>query len=129
MKKKVMKAEPSMKTLDWVRWALALFIVVGGIVANSLLSGTVALPIRMIAWIGLVAVAGSILAFTAKGAMLLAYAKESRVELRKVVWPTRQEAVQTTLIILVIVFITAIIMWFMDSFLLWAIGWLTGQRG
>ena len=118
-----------MNKLDSVRWILALLIVVGGIVGNALLSPIVALPIRMIMWMGLLAAAGGIIAFTAKGQALLVYGKQARVELRKVVWPTRQEAVQTTLLILVIVFITAIIMGLMDSFLLWAIGWLTGQRG
>jgi preprotein translocase subunit SecE len=46
-----------------------------------------------------------------------------------VVWPTRQETIQTTLVIGAVVVVLALVLWFIDGILVWAVGWLTGQRG
>ena len=51
----------------------------------------------------------------------------SRIEMRKVVWPTRQESVQTTLLIAVVVLIMALALWGLDNLLLWAVKGLTGR--
>ena len=51
--------------------------------------------------------------------------KEAKIELQKVVWPTRQEAVQTTSIVMVMVTITGFVLWGIDSGMLWAIGKIT----
>ena len=53
----------------------------------------------------------------------------SRTEVRKVVWPTRTETVQTTLYVMVVVIIIGILLWLLDMFLLWAVKLLTGQGG
>jgi preprotein translocase subunit SecE len=50
------------------------------------------------------------------------------MEMRKVVWPTREETMQTTLVVAGMVIILALLLWGMDSLLVWLIGWLTGQR-
>ena len=52
----------------------------------------------------------------------------SRQELRKVVWPTRQESVQTTLMIAVVVLIMSLLMWGLDSLLLFGVEQLTGRN-
>ena len=52
--------------------------------------------------------------------------REARTEVRKVVWPTRKETMQTTGIVLVVVFLVAIMMWIMDTFFGWAVGQLLG---
>jgi len=52
--------------------------------------------------------------------------KSSRTEIRKVVWPTRQETTQTTLIVVVFVFIMALILWGIDSVLGWLVGMVIG---
>jgi preprotein translocase subunit SecE len=54
---------------------------------------------------------------TAKGASLWNLIKESRVEIRKVVWPTHQETLQTTFIVVAITLIMALILWMLDSLL------------
>ncbi len=54
------------------------------------------------------------------------FAKQARIEMRKVVWPTRQDTVRATAIIALLVLVTALILWGMDSVLLWFIGLLTG---
>ena len=53
----------------------------------------------------------------------------SRVELRRVVWPTRKETMQATLMIAVVVLVLALALWGLDAILLWAVKFLTGQRG
>ena len=53
------------------------------------------------------------------------FAKEAKLELQKVVWPTRQETIQTTSIVMVMVAITGFVLWGIDSGMLWAIGKIT----
>lgn len=64
---------------------------------------------------------------TRLGKTLWAYVVGSRVEIRKVVWPTRQESIQATLMVLVVVVVTALFFWGLDTALLWAVEMLTGR--
>jgi preprotein translocase subunit SecE len=61
-----------------------------------------------------------------RGQNLLGYLKNSRTEVRKMVWPTRQEALQTTLIVVVLVMLIAIFLWLIDMFLGWAVKFVIG---
>ena len=54
---------------------------------------------------------------------------ETRAELRKVVWPTRPETLQTTLVVIVMVLIASLLLWGVDSLVLWVIKSLLGQSG
>jgi len=79
--------------------------------------------------IGLLAAAGVAVAIalqTEHGSNLLGFFRESRVELRKVVWPTRAETVQTSLAVVVMVILMGIFLWLLDMFLLWIVHLLTG---
>ena len=51
------------------------------------------------------------------------------MEMRKVVWPTREESIQTTIAVLVFALIMGVFFWFLDLFLLWFTRLLTGQGG
>jgi preprotein translocase subunit SecE len=53
--------------------------------------------------------------------------RESRTELRKIVWPTRNETLQTTLIVIAMVALVAIILWMLDGMLAWIMRLLLGQ--
>jgi preprotein translocase subunit SecE len=64
---------------------------------------------------------------SAQGKTLWAFVQGSRVELRKVVWPTREETMQTTLIVLVFAAIMGTFFWLLDLFLLWFTRFITGQ--
>ena len=57
------------------------------------------------------------------------FVQGSRVEMRKVVWPTREEAIQTTIAVLIFAFIMGVFFWLLDLFLLWLTRLLTGQGG
>ncbi len=63
---------------------------------------------------------------TAKGKSFLVLAKEARTEIRKVVWPTRQETTQTTLIVVAVVLVMALLLWGLDSLLGWAVSLIVG---
>jgi preprotein translocase subunit SecE len=114
--------------LDWVKWFFAILLFIAGIVANYYYNYQ-PWPLRLLAWIGLIVIIGAVILQTCQGKLALNFARESRMELRKVFWPTRQETVQTTLFVAAMVVVLALILWGIDSILMWLIGWLTGQRG
>ena len=64
-----------------------------------------------------------------QGQALWRFVQGSRVEMRKVVWPTREEAIQTTVAVLVFALIMGVFFWLLDLFLLWFTRLLTGQGG
>lgn len=113
--------------LDWVKWTVAVLILLAGCVGNYYYS-EVSLLIRTGLWLLLLVVAGFISSTTQLGRRAIEFVRESRAELRKVVWPTRQEVMQTTMVVAAMVVVLAIILWGMDGVLVWLIGWLTGQR-
>lgn len=112
----------------WLKWAGVVVLLIAGIVANVYFA-QVAGAIRAIGWIVLLAVCAAIASLTTQGKAIIAFSKDARLELRKVVWPSRQETVQTTLMVLVLVVVMSLILWGIDTFLMWAIAWMTGQRG
>ena len=82
--------------------------------------------LRTSAVIALVAVAGITAAFTAKGKAAIRFASESRMEVRKVVWPTRQEATQTTFIVLAVTVVMALALWGIDGIMVRLVRLVTG---
>jgi preprotein translocase subunit SecE len=114
--------------LDWMKWSLAVILLLAGLVGNHYYS-EVSMPVRTLIWLSILAVAAFVAAKTQQGARVVEFFRDSRMELRKVVWPTREETMQTTLVVAVMVVILALILWGMDGILVWLIGWLTGQRG
>jgi preprotein translocase subunit SecE len=64
---------------------------------------------------------------TTSGKTMWGYIRGSQVELRKTTWPTRQESLQATLMIAVVVLIAALLLWGLDSALLWGVKSVTGR--
>ena len=60
------------------------------------------------------------------GKLVYSYITDSKVELKKVTWPTKQETTQTTLGVIAVVIIVGILLWLFDMLLSWAIGTLYG---
>jgi preprotein translocase subunit SecE len=73
-----------------------------------------------------VVAAGAVFALTAKGRVAREFFSESLFELRKVVWPTRQETRKTTVVILIVVVIVSLILSFFDLIISWLIRLLLG---
>lgn len=119
------KAETTEHRLDAVKWLAVIAIVVGGIYANSYYVAIEPLY-RAIAGVLIAALTVAVALQTEKGAAVWDLAKEARVEVRKVVWPTPQETTQTTLIVVVAVLFVALILWALDSGLSWGVQGVLG---
>ena len=110
---------------DTIKWIFVLALVAAGVVGNSIYSDQ-SLLYRTLALVALAAVALFLALQTAKGRDYAISFKEARKEIRKVVWPNRQETTQTTLIVVVVVLIMALVLWGLDSLLSWAVSSLIG---
>ena len=126
MNKKV-DIEGKRSGLDAFKWAIIIILIAAGVWANYHYS-QIDWPIRLIGWIVLAAVLLAIASQTAGGRQAWEFSKGARAELRKVVWPTRQETIQTTMVVVGMVVLMALILWGIDSFLLWIMSMLTGGR-
>ena len=127
MKQQNRQPEPA-TSFDGLKWFFVIAMVLGGVGANYYYQQQ-PLALRLIGWIAIAAVAGFIALTTNAGAVFLDFAKEARTELRKVVWPTRDETVQTTIMVVLFVFALSMILWCIDAVLLSLMGFLTGQAG
>ena len=101
---------------DTVKLLLALAILIAGIVGFYYFAEE-SLLYRVLGLLAMVGVAIGVTMTTAKGKGLVSFLSLSRVEVRKMVWPTRAETIQTTLIVFILVVILAIFLWFVDMLL------------
>ena len=115
-----------MFTAERFKLSAALLTFVGGIVAYYYLAGQ---PdyIRVLTLLGAGAVAVVVAMQTETGRATWEFAKGARTELRKVVWPTRKETIQVTLLVVVMIILAGLLLWFIDWLLVMGIKALTGQ--
>lgn len=111
--------------MNTLKWAVAVTLIILGLVGNYYYSDQSTL-IRILAMLGITLVSATIALQTQRGRQFWGFVKDARSEVKRVVWPTRAETIQITLIVLVMVTVLGIILWGVDSILLRAIGWLTG---
>lgn len=114
--------------MNFLKWLVIVLIIAGGIVAN-LYYAQVDTAYRATVGIFVAALALSMIYTTDQGKVAWAFAKSARTELRKVVWPTRQEVIQTALVVVAMVVVTTMILWAIDTFFMWFVVLITGQRG
>ena len=114
--------------MDGLKWLLVLLLLAAGIFSNHYFA-EVAWSLRAAAGIVLACLLLAVLYQTAKGRAAWSFIKEARSELRKVSWPTRRETIQTTMLVIVMVLVTAFVLWAVDSLFMWFVGWIMGQRG
>ena len=105
---------------DIMKLLLALAVLVLGVVGYYYYASKPDLY-RMLGMVGAAIVAAVIFFTTTSGHSLRGFLKNARTEVKKVVWPTRQEAVQTTIAVLIGVMIMAIFLWMLDMFLGWSV--------
>jgi len=108
--------------------AVSIVLVLAGVVAFYMLDTRPDWQRWGVAGLGLVAGLG-VFAASPTGRRFWQFVLDSRVELRKVVWPSRQETLQTTAVVLVVVALAGAFFWVLDLFLAWATKLLTGQGG
>tara|TARA_R100001129_G_scaffold13552_1_gene8740 strand:- start:372 stop:740 length:369 start_codon:yes stop_codon:yes gene_type:complete len=99
---------------DLLKWVAVAVIIAGGIYANAYFAAE-SLVLRAVGLLVLAGIAAWIAVQTVKGSAFLNLCLEARTEIRKVVWPTRQETTQTTMIVLVVVLVVALVLWLLDT--------------
>lgn len=119
------KAESAASSFDLLKWSIVVALFVAGILANQYFASE-SILYRAIGLLVLAAVAFFVAAGTAKGKSLLVLAKEARSEIRKVVWPSRQETMQTTMIVVVVVLLMGLVLWGLDSLFGWLVSIIVG---
>ena len=113
---------------DSAKLAAAVVLLLGGIVAFYALHAQPDWQ-RWLAVVAGVVLGIVVFGLSQRGREFFEFVVESRVELRKVVWPTRQETGMTTLAVFVFVIVAGTFFWVLDVFLSWATRMLTGQGG
>lgn len=117
--------ETPSNSMDTVKWLVSIALLLGAVVGNYMYADLSVL-VRAVGVVVAVAAALGLLATTEKGRTFMAFAKESRIEVRKVVWPTRQETTHTTFIVMLATVVMALILWGLDGILFRVVGFLTG---
>ena len=119
------KTEENAGTLDGLKWLVVVLLVAAGIGGNFYYA-EYSLLYRVLGLLVISFIAAFVAVQTVKGAAFWQLAKEARTEIRKVVWPTRQETTQTTLIVVAFVFVMALILWGLDTLLGWLVSLVIG---
>ncbi len=122
------RVETAGKMQDTLKWLVAMLLL-GAAVTAFYYYGEESLLLRVIGLLIVAGAAGSIAFTTDKGRAAWDFMRESRVELRKVVWPTRKETTQTTLVVIGVVAVVALFLWAVDGLLSFIVRLLLGHGG
>lgn len=118
------------RTSSWLDTALlwlAIAVLCGSIFGYYWFEPTVTDLVRVLGVLGGGVIAVAIALQTAIGKVAWSYIQGSRTEMRRVVWPTRRETVQTTLMVIVVVLVLAVFIWAMDIVLAWGVQLIAGR--
>ncbi|WP_086981797.1 preprotein translocase subunit SecE [Vibrio aphrogenes] len=115
----------SSKAADTFKWLITFALLAAAVVGNYLY-GEMSVAIRAAAVVILIAAALGVAALTTKGKAAIAFAREAKLEVRKVIWPTRQETMQTTFIVLAVSIVMALLLWGIDGIMVRLIALATG---
>ncbi|WP_339644597.1 preprotein translocase subunit SecE [uncultured Porticoccus sp.] len=104
--------------LDGLKWLLVVLLVSAAIYGNYYFA-TESLLYRVIAILAVALVAGFVALQTRKGDSFITLLRGAYTEARRVIWPTRQERNQTTLMVVVVVLVMSLILWGLDTLFGW----------
>ncbi len=122
------KVDAGIAAFDTLKLLVAGSILLGGIFGYYYYTD-VSVLIRAIGVLLAFALGVVVALQSARGQAFIKFVQGARLELRKVVWPTREETIQTSVTVLVFTLIMAVFFWLLDIFLLWFTRMLTGQGG
>ncbi len=111
--------------MNALKWFLVAALVATGVVGN-LWFATIGLGYRVLGLLVLSAVAVAISSQTQQGRQVWQFSQEARLELRKVVWPSRTETTRMTIAVLLMVFFVGLFLWAVDAVVFRVVAWLTG---
>ena len=112
--------------VDMLKWIVGIALVIAGVGAFYWFESDWPTYSRILAVVGGLGAGAGVLLSTAIGRRFLEFARQAQFEMRKVVWPTRQETLQTTILIMVVVIIVGLLLWVIDYLLAWIIRLLVG---
>ncbi|PIP78723.1 MAG: preprotein translocase subunit SecE [Gammaproteobacteria bacterium CG22_combo_CG10-13_8_21_14_all_40_8] len=115
--------------LDMFKWVLVVAIVIATIWGNQWVDKQYAdfpSAYRILGMLAAGAFSLAVALTTTKGKVFRVFANEARIEARKVVWPTRQETIQTTMVVILFTIIMALFLWAIDVSLVSLIEWIMG---
>ena len=121
------KGEKS-KGTNTLLWIIAVALIIVAAVGNTYFAAQLSLVVRVLALVALGAGAVAAAALTNQGQKTLHFIKESRTELRKIIWPTRPEATQTTLIVIAMCVVVSLVLWGIDSIIVRLVAFLTNLK-
>ena len=119
------KTDAQGSALDTAKLALAALLLGSGVIAFYWYQDQSTLY-RVLGLLAITGVAVAIAWTTAKGRDVVSFLQDSRTEVRKMVWPSRAETMQTTLVVFLVVIIVGIFLWLLDMFLGWLIQFVIG---
>jgi len=122
------QVEASTSVFDVVKQVFSVIFVVAGVAAFYYFP-EIPLLYRVLGLVFVAVFVAGMMFTTEGGRNVWAFVLESKQEVRKVVWPTREETFRTTLLVFAMVFIVGLILWLLDMFLFWGVRLLTGQGG
>ncbi len=122
------QAEAATSVIDVVKLVFSVVFLVAGLAAFYLFA-EYALLYRVLALVLIAVIVLFMTLTTEKGRSFRVFMQEAKQEVRKVVWPSRQETTQTTLMVFAMVFVVGLILWLLDMVLFWGVQLLTGQGG
>jgi preprotein translocase subunit SecE len=122
------QAEAQTPVFDIVKHVFSVLLVIAGVAAFYYFS-EVSVLYRVIGLLAMVMVVFGLILTTNLGRNTWAFFLESKQEVRKVVWPTREETTRTTMLVFAMVFTVGFILWLLDMALFWGVQHLTGQGG
>ncbi len=114
--------------LDTAKLVAGIAILAAGI-AGFYLLGQLPIWVRWIIVLASLAAGALVAVQSAQGRTFWEFVQSSRIELRKVVWPDRQETVQVTIIVFVMIVVLGLFFWGLDSLLAFLTKWLAGRGG
>jgi preprotein translocase subunit SecE len=117
---------PDASVADKAKITVTALLVIGGMAAYYALSAEPAW-MRWLAVVGGIVLGLVVFASSRQGRGFWQFMLDSRVELRKIVWPSRQETGMTTLVVFCFVIVAGLFFWLLDLVLAWATRLLTGQ--
>jgi len=122
------QAEETTPVSDIVKHVFSILLVIAGVTAFYYFSD-VRFLFRVLGLLLIAVMAVGLFLTTGQGKKIWLFILESKQEVRKVVWPTREETVRTTLLVFAMVVIVGLLLGVLDKVLFEAIRWVTGQKG
>ncbi len=121
--------EPTHSLGDKLLWWLSLGIILAGVLAYVYYADQMAQVMRVLILLGSFVVGALIGANTSKGRALIQFIREAYIELQKVVWPTKEQTIKTTLLVIAVVVVIGLFLAFVDWVFSTLVGYFFGTGG